>query len=244
MKINYQHLPCSLLLIRETVILIFISFICFSCGKEKVIILPEISHSDITELNDVSAAYLFYDETKPDSVELNRKNLISTTNWLINVDKRLTLKQVIPHIKFLQEKKANSSHKNRKAKNYFTCNDTSRKELGFIEFTNTNFLKENLRKLDRIKKHKKDSDRSIYLKVITLDSIAINFSPYKDKPQYTNNDNLKKFIQSVNQNLSSTIIELGFNSDLTFQNYINMKSTLSSFDIEYVKISDDEFISN
>src|SRR5690606_14870685 len=109
----------------------------YSCGKEKVIQLPEIQHADISKIDDVSVAYLFYDETLPDSVDLNRKNIITTTNWLINVDKRLSLKQAIPHIQFLQEKKENSSHKKENAKNYFTCNDLSRKNLGFIEFTNT-----------------------------------------------------------------------------------------------------------
>ena len=72
----------------------------YSCGNEKILQLPEINHSDITEILDVSHAYLFYDETKPDSIELNRKNLISTTNWLVNVDKRLTLDQAIPSIVF------------------------------------------------------------------------------------------------------------------------------------------------
>ena len=94
-----------------------ILLLLLSCGNEKVLQLPEINYSKITKLNDVSAAYLFYNETQKDSVELNRKNLISTTNWLINVDKRLTLKQVIPHIQFLQEKKKNSSHKNEVSKN-------------------------------------------------------------------------------------------------------------------------------
>ncbi len=72
--------------------LVFILFflLIYSCGNEKILQLPEINHSDITEILDVSPAYLFYDETKPDSIELNRKNLIGTTNWQFNVDKRLT----------------------------------------------------------------------------------------------------------------------------------------------------------
>ena len=70
----------------------------FSCGNERVLQLPEIKNASITEISDVSHAYLFYDETKEDSVELNRKNLIITTNWLVNVDKRLTLGQAIPKI--------------------------------------------------------------------------------------------------------------------------------------------------
>src|SRR5690606_26364139 len=114
------------------IILMFI----FSCGKDKVVQLPEIDNATISEVNDISAVYIFYNENEPDSVELNRNNLISTTNWLFNVDKRLTLKQAIPQIKLLQEKRRNAQlHKNENAKNYFTCNDLSRKNLGFIEFT-------------------------------------------------------------------------------------------------------------
>ena len=91
----------------------------------------------------MSPAYIFYDETEPDSTLLNRKNLISTTNWLVNVDKRLTLKQAIPKIILMQEKKRNAKmHKNENAKNYFTCNDTSIGSLGFIEFTDVVFKEE------------------------------------------------------------------------------------------------------
>ena len=93
--------------------ILLISVFLFSCGNEKTLLLPEIEQSNITELQDVSAAYLFYDETKKDSVELNRKNLISTTNWLVNVDKRLTLKQAIPHIKINVHKAFYQAHKKR-----------------------------------------------------------------------------------------------------------------------------------
>ena len=64
----------------KKITLLFILVLVFSCNK-KIVELPEISHSDITEIEDVSAAYLFYNEAQPDSVALNRKNLISTTNW-------------------------------------------------------------------------------------------------------------------------------------------------------------------
>ncbi|WAC01778.1 hypothetical protein N7U66_18105 [Lacinutrix neustonica] len=76
----------------------------FSCGNEKAVQLPEIQNAKITTVQDISPAYIFYDETKPDSVELNRKNLIISTNWLFNVDKRLTLRQAVPSIKKLQKK--------------------------------------------------------------------------------------------------------------------------------------------
>src|SRR5690606_34637928 len=121
--------------------LFIILLLIFSCGKDKVVQLPEIESAPISEVNDISAAYIFYDENKPDSVELNRNNLISTTNWLFNVDKRLMLKQSIPQIKLLQEKRRNAQlHKNESARNYFTCNDTSKKTLGFIDFTDVIYI--------------------------------------------------------------------------------------------------------
>ena len=121
-----------------------ICVLILSCTKDKVILLPEIKTATIIDIKDISPAYLFYNEALPDSVELNRKNLISTTSWLVNVDKRLTLEQAIPKIKYLQDKKRNAKiHKNEAAKNYFTCNDLSRKNLGFIEFTDVYYVYNN-----------------------------------------------------------------------------------------------------
>ncbi len=86
-------------------IFITVLFVFLSCGNENVIQLPEIQNAEITQILDVSPAYIFYDDTKQDSVELNRKNLIISTNWLVNVDKRLRLEQALPSILKLQEKK-------------------------------------------------------------------------------------------------------------------------------------------
>ena len=242
MKIIDLHLPYSLLIRRETVTLIFLTFLCFSCGKEKVLHLPEIEHSEISEIKDVSHAYLFYDETQKDSVELNRKNLISTTNWLINVDKRLTLKQTIPHIKFLQDKKQNSSHKNEKAKNYFTCNDTNRKNLGFIEFTDVTYYDSS-----------SDGNHSKILDVtFTEGTKSINFTENGDV--FILNPNSTPFITKSDKNQlikdlkqidsSKGTLTLRFNNNLLFQDYITYKSALLKADFKHTEISNREFLDN
>ncbi|WP_157757608.1 hypothetical protein [Pseudalgibacter alginicilyticus] len=205
-----------------------------SCENEKIIQLPEITHSDITEIHDVSPAYLFYDKTQIDSIELNRKNLIVTTHWLVNVDKRLTLKQAIPHIKFLQDKKANSSHKNESAKNYFTCNDLSRKNLGFIEFTNVIYETEG---------REIEAENNYNVVVINLNDIKIstlNSSYYKtDITNFANS--LRK---TISKNEENGRISLSFNNKLSFQNYITFKSILLQLDLENNTISNNEFIFN
>tara|TARA_R110002050_G_scaffold4573_2_gene22125 strand:- start:37436 stop:38119 length:684 start_codon:yes stop_codon:yes gene_type:complete len=223
-------------------ILLITALFIFSCGKGKTVLLPEISHSEISEINDVSAAYLFYDETQKDSIELNRKNLISTTNWLINVDKRLTLKQAIPHIKFLQEKKKNTGHKNEKSKNYFTCNDISKKNLGFIEFTNIKYHDEDagayFSEISDIPKNVRFSITfSDEIEIIGFMKSLINKISSKD----TLINDLKNLFSTEEQEFE---LILNFNESLSFQNYITFKSLLSNLDLKNIIIAKDEFIFN
>jgi hypothetical protein len=232
-KLLMKHLFYSLLLV----------LIC-SCGKEKIVQLPEISHSKISTINDVSAAYLFYDESMPDNIELNRKNLISTTNWLVNVDKRLTLKKVIPEIIFLQEKKQNADmHKNENAKNYFTCNDTSIKNLGFIEFTDVVYHLENSNSF--LNNKKGIVNQLINIRVHTLDSTFVSFIS-KDT-SFTHTSNQKELLKHLETNLNSqgnAIIVSEFEESLSFQDYITYKSLLSQIDFKNVTVADDEFVFN
>ena len=214
----------------------------FSCGNEKSVQLPKIGQSQITEIKDVSPAYLFYDETKPDSVELNRKNLISTTNWLVNADKRLTLKQVIPHIKFLQDKKKNSSHKKEGVKNYFTCNDTVNKNLGFIEFTDVNYhlesSEEYLSKLSTLE----DSNNSIAIGFDNNGDITIVSTVLKSVLLKTKKDSLVNNLKKCDT--TNGIIFLSFHKNLKYQDYITYKSLISNIKFKETKLSIHEFLFN
>ncbi len=216
-----------IILMRQILILISFVFL-LSCGKEKAILLPEINSSQITEVPDVSPAYIFYDETKTDSVELNRKNLIISTNWLFNVDKRLTLEQAIPKIKFLQDKKRNAKmHKNEAARNYYTCNDTSIKNLGFIDFTETTYQTE------------LKSDEFI-AQTDSLNSEIIYFS--KENISLNNNSisDINSAINTIKNNNSQIV--LAFDKTLSFQDYITYKAFIESLKTESISINRNEFI--
>lgn len=213
----------------------------FSCTHEKTVLLPEIVNADITEVLDVSPVYLFYDETKNDSIEMNRKNLIGTTNWLVNVDKRLTLGQVIPKIIFLQNKKRNGEvHKNENAKNYYTCNDTSIKNLGFLEFTEiiykTGYVFPNVASdYENPRENRIIIDfrnvRDIKLVTLSKDSILkkSTLKTLKQDLEHLPNDQVYEFIVNIN-------------SKLTFQDYITFKSTLSQINSSTMTLNENEFI--
>ncbi|WP_299119189.1 hypothetical protein [uncultured Winogradskyella sp.] len=208
-----------------------IVLLCFSCNNERVLQLPEIENAQVTEVLDVSPAYIFYDETQPDSTLLNRKNLIITTNWLVNVDKRLTLRQAIPRIKFLQDKKRNAEmHKNENAKNYFSCNDTSIQNLGFIEFTDTYYNYKN--------QEVPNDETSIVMMVENLSNIT--FSTSFDLNIVLSKENISHVLEIIRKNYKNdTTLTLSINENLTFQEYITLKNTLAPF---HDRISNNEFI--
>jgi len=204
----------------KNVFVLILLLISFSSCDKKTILLPEVQNAKISEVIDVSPAYIFYDITKPDSTDFNRRNLIGTTNWLVNVDKRLTLKQAIPHIQFLEDKRRNAKmHKNENARNYFTCNDTARNNLGFIDFTDVVY---SFKIIDSL-----SEEYSI--------STVISFS----KNLITVNDDLieLKQLSALEGNLT-----LNFSSSLTFEEYIAYKSSLLKIDSPNITIMNHEFI--
>jgi hypothetical protein len=224
-----------------TVLLILL--ILFSCGKDKSVLLPEIEHAKVTEVLDVSPAYIFYNEVQPDSVELNRKNIIGTTNWLINIDKRLSLEQVIPKIKFLQNKKRNAEvHKNENAKNYYTCNDTSIQNLGFIEFTDVVYQDISLR--DYFKYKQRSEKMSVALNVISMNSysLELSYNENSDSEVYSNIEDVITKIKDYYKKEQDFNLYLLFHSKLNFQEYITIKSKMQDIKEKDIPIDNNEFI--
>ena len=206
-------------------LLFLFSITIFSCNNEKVLQLPAINNTEITEIKDVSPAYIFYDETQPDSVELNRKNLIISTNWLINVDKRLTLEQAIPSIIFLQNKKRDSEiHKNEAARNYYTCHYKKINNLGFIDFTDVFYHEEAL---------------DDYLQAQNIKDYKV--IDFKDSQILFNDISIKidelKGLDSINYK-----VFLKFDKTISFQKYISYKELLLKSKFFHINIDNDEFI--
>lgn len=220
-------------------------FLCLSCGKEKSVQLPEIDQASIHQVIDVSPAYIFYNENEKDSVELNRKNLIISTNWLVNVDKRLKLRQAIPSIQILQDKKRSAKiHKNEASKNLFSCNDISIKNLGFIDFTDVvyhnnidvNIVEnQNLYDLSQIA----ETNHIISVLFKSNDSITIN-SAHTTKSQFVKQ---LKHMDSIQDKIMG-LVYLKFNENLSFQDYISYKSILLKMKLKNATISKDEYIFN
>ena len=125
---------------------VLLFFVLFSCGYKETILLPQSDRTIVKEVQNYSPIYLFFKTKGKDTlVEVNRKNSISSTNWIFHIDKRLPLRLVVPEIIKLQAKKEGSMHKSETSENYFSYSDSIQKNLAFLSFTKVKYQFTNLK---------------------------------------------------------------------------------------------------
>lgn len=193
--------------------------LCFSCGNKEDILLPKANQTIVKEVLDLSAIYIFFRVKGKDTLaEVNRNNSIGTTNWVLNIDKRLPLRLVIPEVMKLQVKKrGDSANKIQVAKNYYSYADSIGKNLAFLPFTKVSY------KMEKPK----------FGVIVFFDR---NNKILVDNKEIAKND-LEKYIK---QNSSDNDVFYCFDKNISFDTYINLRIFLRS--IEWKFISNQEFI--
>lgn len=225
---------------KKISVLVFSVLLFVSCKKEDVQ-LPKANVSVLKELTDHSPIYMFYEIDGKDTIaKVNKNNSISTTNWVFNIDKRLTLDKVIPQIKLLQEKKKRSSHKKEGAINVFSYADSIGKNLAFLPFTDVQF------KFDKdfskffIKKH-----AEAYM---PYHNFTVNFN--KDNKITVDGNDIEReelvfFLKDFSEFMSegkTTILHLNFDKNLTYGEYLENKVLVWQLNSSLIQISSYEFI--
>ena len=121
-------------------IILLSALLLLGCQKKQMQ-LPQVQDTNITSVEDYSQVYISYEEAS-EAAKLNANGLISSTNWVLHVDKRNKLKEVAPLFIKLQEKRTNprNPHSNPDAHLYISLADIPHKRLGFIDVTELNLL--------------------------------------------------------------------------------------------------------
>ena len=121
-------------------IILFSALLLLGCQKKQMQ-LPQVQDTKITSVEDYSQVYISYEETSEEA-KLNANGLISSTNWVLHVDKRNKLKEVAPLFIKLQEKRTNprNPHSDPDAHLYISLADIPHKRLGFMDVTDLNPL--------------------------------------------------------------------------------------------------------
>ncbi|NRT15473.1 hypothetical protein HNP99_001830 [Flavobacterium sp. 28A] len=207
---------------KYSIIIVFLFL--FSCGNKEDILLPKAYHTIVGDVQDHSPIYIFFRTKDSDTIaELNRKNSIISTNWILNIDKRLPLKLVVPEVIKLQTKKREEvAHKNELAENYYAYADSIGRNMAFIPFTNVYYNMEKPLKEGLIFYFKKGSD-----------SVLVNSTNIK-RTEILNYMNRLKF------EVSPTIV-LAFDKNMSFQEYVSTKVIIRELD-SFTKETPEEFI--
>ena len=205
-----------------------------SC-QQKSVKLPTIGVSGIQDtIYNNSKIWIFYKLEDNDTIaELNKNNSVANTHWVFNIDKRLSLKYLIPIIQQLQAKKEKPSmHDNGEiTHSYYSYVDTVSNKLSLILFDSIRYITDKSIKRDSLK-------TEIQFKHLFID--------YKINEVYVNNVPVKKdgIDDYILKQLDTSIlkINLGFDENLTYQNYIHLKALLQNTKSDSIIISNKEYI--
>ncbi|TDE07097.1 hypothetical protein [Flavobacterium sandaracinum] len=200
---------------------LIVLFVLFSCGNKEDVLLPKANVTIVADVQDHSPIYIFFRTKGKDTVaEVNRKNSIISTNWILNIDKRLPLRLVIPEIMKLQEKKREEkAHKNEMAENYYSYADTIGKNLAFIPFTNVYYKISKPSNGGFLFYFKKGSD------LVLINNIKMKRSE------------ILNYLYSFNFAINPKIV-LIFDKDMSFEEYLQIKiltRELDTFNKELAK---------
>ncbi|MBC5842701.1 MAG: hypothetical protein K2Y30_03740 [Flavobacteriaceae bacterium] len=188
-------------------------FILLSCGKKETVLLPKSNTTVVSDVVDHSPIYIFFRTEGKDTIaDVNRKNSIISTNWILNIDRRLPLRLVIPEVMKLQQKKREEkAHKNENAENYYAYADSIGKNMAFIAFTDVFYSMQKPLSGSLILHFKKNSDAV----VIHNQEIA--------------KDRVVAYIESINYAIQPKIILL-FDKNMSFDEYLQTKIIVKDLD--------------
>ena len=202
----------------KKILVLLLAFTLFSCN-EKEVLLPEVDTTIVEKVENLSPIYIFFEVNGKDTIaELNRKNAISSTNFIFNIDKRLPLKLVLPEVIKAVAKKEASAHKDSTSQNYYSYSDIKKKQLAFVPFTKMNY------KLEKPK-----SGINIYFSkaIIIIDSVEFEKEKFENYLENLSVEDLYK-------------CNFCFDKNDSYENYIKNLVFIKSLDIK--RIHTEEYI--
>lgn len=208
--------------------LILAAFLLIGCGKDKEILLPKSNRTIVKDIADISPIYFLFQTNGNDTLmEVDKQTIISTTNWVFNIDKRFPLQKVMPEVIKLQNRKG--SHKgDAKVENYYSYADSIGKNMAFLPFTNVVYA------LSEQKEFATDGKETLVLRFDKHNNLKVNDSDLKISE-------LPETVQKLYPG-KEVMVFLHFDKNLTYNTYIEDKILLSGLQWHQVTISDKEFI--
>lgn len=213
--------------------LIIISlFVVFTSCKDKTLELPQVGASGLTDIQNYSQVWVFYEESETGvQANYNRKNTISTTHWIINVDRKLPLSEVIPVLQQIKTKRSEKSlHSAEGMGNYLSYSDVKDEKIALFSIDSIDYKV--LSREDLAQWEQKDACDYIFAfseNDIWLDNDKIAIGEW----EAIRFDSLKK-----------GKLQLHFDENISYQDYMTYRLSLNANLPKEVKIENIELVIN
>ncbi|RXP60358.1 hypothetical protein EC396_04910 [Lutibacter sp. HS1-25] len=223
----------------KKVIILIISVILLSCSQQEIK-LPKLATKGVQEIYDHSQVWIFFEVKEGDTIaNLNRKNTISSTHWIYNIDNRLPLKSFISSIINLQDKHANGIHSKEGMHNYYSYADTISKKLSFFEFDKTVYKTDSL-----LSKYEIKTNSELYK---SYNNINLTFNPentWINDAKMENGELKNTLIDFIDFSAEGkkTMLHLNFNQNLSYQNYLFYRTLIETIQNTNISINQFEYI--
>ena len=195
-----------------------------ACQKQQVQ-LPLIGIQGITEIQNHSSIWIFYKAQNKDTLAiLNKNNKILNTHWIFNVDKRLQMKDVIPHFIAMQENRnKDSMHKKEGMLNYFSYADTTLEQISLTPFLPVTFIDME----DDATNQKEGRGQPFHASV----EISNDFIKLNDKIIVLEALEKEIALLGASDSITEPVVRLIYNMNTQYQYYLQTKVYLSSNNI-------------
>jgi hypothetical protein len=226
---------------KRVIFLMLISFITFSCSKKEIKI-PVIAATGIQEVLDHSQVWIFSEDINGEiTADINRKNTISSTNWIYNIDRNLPLYTFVNSLSTLQEKHSGSIHSKKGKHDYFSYSDAESEKLSFITFTEVTYKTDSILSKYFIKENSKD-----YLR---YNNINLTFNPnniWINDGKFEKDDFKTLLLEYIDFSAegSQTMLHINYNDRLLYKDYLYYKTMLNRIKNEAILINPIEFVFN
>ncbi len=214
---------------KYLVIGLLISLLFTSCSKKEVL-LPQVPVSGATEIQNHSEVWVFYNEKAAgDKADINMNNLITSTNWILNIDRRLALREVVPVFQTVHAKRAKKTmHSVEGMTDYISYSNTKDKNISVFPISDKSYLMLDWNDIQELNGTKVCKNEIIFYK----NRVKINGQMYPGI--------------SWKQNLSALdmtdCVQLIFDSRMTYQQYVKYRLELDELLPEKIVVQHTEYI--
>lgn len=220
-------------MIKRLLFLMGLVLLCQCADKE--VLLPVISEGGIPETQNHSSIWIFYDPSGQDSkAVLNKNNKLVNTNWIFNIDRRLNMKDVIPHLQAMQaDRNKDSMHKKEGMINFFSYADSKNERISLVNFPEIRFIAmDDIGGYDvRSETESNYSERDSTVCLVTLriyeDYVKVDGKTYDPEETREIHSNY-----GACEDGKTALFRLAYDEELSFQSYLQAKVFLAAAQVD------------